>query len=341
VYERGEGRRRLLKVVEAEGGARNFETTLQRRDRAIYHANLTVMPVTLGGEPFYLAVMQDVTERVQAQMALQDERATLARRVAERTADLESANLELARVSRLKDDFLANMSHELRTPLTVILTLAGMLGREIYGSLTERQDKAIHSIEESGQHLLSLINDILDVSKIGVGKMQLDLATLSAREIARASLELVLPQAEVKELDVSFAAEGELTLRADERRLKQILVNLLSNAVKFTPRRGRIGLEVRDRDGDAVEFTVWDTGIGIPEEHIPDLFEPFVQLDTGPSRQYGGTGLGLSLAYRLARLHGGEMHVESQPGEGSRFSVTLPRAHGAAEVRGRLEDTKA
>jgi CheY-like chemotaxis protein len=240
--------------------------------------------------------------------------------------ELQVANAELARAARLKDEFLASMSHELRTPLNAILGMSETLYEEIYGPLNEKQLKSVRTIEESGRHLLSLINDILDLSKIGAGKLALEDAPVSVQSVCYASLQFVKQMAHSKQIKLSSNHDDvAITLLADELRLKQILVNLLSNAVKFTPNGGEVGLEVKgDAEKSVVRFIVWDTGIGIAEEDMVRLFQPFVQLDSRLSREYSGTGLGLSLVYRLTEMHGGSVSVESQAGQGSRFIISLP-----------------
>ncbi|MDY7077787.1 MAG: response regulator [Chloroflexota bacterium] len=250
----------------------------------------------------------------------------LEQRVAERTADLSAANAELGRAARLKDEFLASMSHELRTPLNAILGLSEALQEEVYGPLTDLQIKSLHTIETSGRHLLSLINDILDVSKIEAGRLELVIGPVSVESVCQASLALVKQIAHQKRLKVSSSFDSAApTFRADMRRLKQILVNLLSNAVKFTHEGGAIGLEVvGDAEREVLHFTVWDTGIGIAPEEMDQLFEPFMQLDSSLSRQHAGTGLGLVLVRRIAEMHGGGVTVESELGKGSRFTVSLP-----------------
>ena len=269
---------------------------------------------------------EDITERKQVEAALTMERQTLARRVEERTADLSIANAELARAARLKDEFLASMSHELRTPLTGVLGLSEALQKNVYGELTPRQMHALKSIEESGRHLLSLINDILDLSKIEADKLDLQMEACVVAEICHASLQLTKGMAYQKRQMVSFSASPpDAVVQADPRRLKQMLVNLLSNAVKFTPEGGSLGLEVQGYEADqTIHLTVWDKGIGIKPEDLGLLFRPFTQLDSKLSRQHAGTGLGLSLVSRLAELHGGSVSVESVFGEGSRFTIILP-----------------
>jgi len=218
------------------------------------------------------------------------------------------------------------MSHELRTPLTGILGLAEALQKDIYGELNERQMVALKNIEESGVHLLSLINDILDLSKIEAGRLELDIRPVSIPAVCNASVRLI-HQAAAREnisIDLTLDPAADLIL-ADERRLKQILVNLLSNAVKFTPAGGRVGIGARlDPARGAVHFSVKDNGIGINKSEMERLFQPFVQLNSGLSRPYPGTGLGLSLVMKLVELHSGGISVESEPGHGSLFSVFLP-----------------
>lgn len=245
-----------------------------------------------------------------------------------RSNELDALNGALAKAARHKDEFLANMSHELRTPLTGVLSLSEALQEGAYGSLSDKQRKAMRTIEDSGRHLLDLINDILDLSKVEAGRMVLAPEPCEVESICQGSLRMIYEVAHQKQHRLSFAVEPPLlVMRVDPRRLKQILVNLLSNAVKFTPEGGQIGLEVRgDPAAGDVRFSVSDTGIGIAHQDLGQLFKPFVQLDSGLSRQYAGTGLGLSLVRRLTELHGGSLTVESELGRGSRFTVALPWA---------------
>lgn len=261
-------------------------------------------------------------------------------KVAEETLRLANAEMEAA--LRVKDEFLANMSHELRTPLNAILGISESLEEQIVGALNEKQLKYVQTIHESGRHLLDLINDILDVSKIEAGRMELDVRAVSVERLCRASLSIVKELAEKKSLQVLYEVKGNVRVVAgDERRLKQMLVNLLSNAIKFTEAGRRIGLEVEGHPRqNEVTFTVWDEGIGIEEDKLQYLFKPFVQLDAGLTREYQGTGLGLALVAQIARLHGGRASVTSQPGQGSRFAVTLPwspqEQNAEAKVTGEL-----
>ena len=248
---------------------------------------------------------------------------------------LRLTNAELEHAARLKDEFLANMSHELRTPLSAILIIGESLQEQVYGPLTDKQQKALRDVVESGQHLLALINDILDLSKIEAGKVELQPGPVNVAAVCQASLRLVREQAIKKNHSVALLLPSDsLTIRADERRLKQILVNLLSNAVKFTPDGGKIGLEVHaGRCSSDIRFAVRDTGIGIRPELQSRLFQPFVQLDSALNRQFGGTGLGLALVRRLAELHGGHVDVQSTPNEGSCFTIVVPLARLDTEAR--------
>ncbi len=247
---------------------------------------------------------------------------------------LRLINAELERAARFKDEFLANMSHELRTPLNAILIIGESLQEEVYGPLTGKQQRALSDVVASGQHLLALINDILDLSKIEAGRIELQLAAVDVAAICQASLRLVRELAIKKNHSISLLLPPDpLTILADERRLKQMLVNLLSNAVKFTPDGGKIGLEVY-ACGFPVDlcFAVRDTGIGIRQELQARLFQPFAQLDSALNRQFGGTGLGLALVRRLAELHSGHIDVQSAPNEGSCFTIVIPLQLLDAEV---------
>lgn len=264
-------------------------------------------------------VGQDITE-------LGEYRNVLEQRVAERTSQLSLANAELSRAMRSKDEFLSAMSHELRTPLTAILGLSELLLSDAYGGLAEKQIKPIGTIAESGQHLLSLINDLLDVAKIGAGKVDLDRRLVDVQSMCLASIRLIAEMAQKKRLTIRTHFDPcAATLECDERRVKQILVNLLTNAVKFTHDSGELSLTTTaNAEARTTTFAVQDSGIGIKPEDLKRLFTPFTQLDSNLARQYEGTGLGLTLVMALAELHGGSVTVESELGKGSCFRVTLP-----------------
>lgn len=281
-----------------------------------------------------ILVGQDITE-------LGEYRTQLEQRVADRTAELQLANAELSRVMRSKDDFLSAMSHELRTPLNAILGLSELLGEGVYGTPNPKQLESVRMISESGQHLLALINDLLDIAKIGAGKMDLAWGLCSVSDLCESSTRMVAQLAEKKHLKLSTQLDPDARLVwCDGRRLKQILVNLLANAVKFTPDGGSVTLAATiDRPNEAITFAVSDTGIGISPDGLKLLFKPFTQLDSKLARQYAGTGLGLTLVMRLTELHGGRVGVESTVGKGSSFSVTIPwvehdRADQGVQVRG-------
>jgi PAS domain S-box-containing protein len=296
----------------------------------------------------YQQLQTELAQREQAQAQLQHINDQLA-----------IANAELARATRLKDEFLANMSHELRTPLNAILGLSEGLLDEVMGELTPRQKKALSTIENSGQHLLSLITDILDLAKIEAGKMELNLVSAPVHQLCESSLMFVKQLANQKNIHLSQQIPSSIRdIQVDDRRLRQALINLLSNAVKFTPEGGHVALEVWIEQtvllDDAQEvssissltcalppkpqqicFSVVDTGIGIAPEDQRRLFQSFTQIDSSLSRQHEGTGLGLALVRRIAELHGGTVTVESAPGSGSRFTVALPLTRPASQVSDR------
>ncbi len=281
----------------------------------------------------FLAMAQDITERKESERRLQHAFDELEQRVAERTRELSAANAELSRVMRVKDEFLANMSHELRTPLNAILGFSEMLYEGVYGELNSEQAQKIRTVEESGRHLLQLINDILDLAKIGSGHARLIIETVHVPEVCESSLRLIKQMAHKKNLAVLPNLNPAITtMQADGRRLKQIIINLLSNAVKFTPEGGQVGLDVSSESGSGlIQFSVWDTGIGIAPEHLQNLFLPFVQVDSSLARSHEGAGLGLNLVAQLAEMHGGSVSVESAVGQGSRFTVALPWESGLPE----------
>ncbi len=238
--------------------------------------------------------------------------------------EIESQKVAALEADRLKSEFIAHISHELRNPLTAILGFARMLGEEIYGSLNNKQMQYIKAITASGNHLLDLINDLLDLSKIEADREELYLETVPIEAVCLTSMSIVQELAKQKALELKLEIEpGLKECSADRRRLKQILVNLLSNAVKFTE-AGKIILQVKENSG-SIEFSVIDTGIGIDAANLEKIFEPFVQIRNHLTKKYQGTGLGLPLSAKLARLHGGNLVVTSEKGQGSCFTLSLPK----------------
>lgn len=277
------------------------------------------------------ALSAALEQRHHTQQQLRQLLAHLDDKVRQRTEQLTGALQQAESASRAKSEFIASTSHELRTPLNAILGLSEILLDGTHGPISPEQAESVRGIEESGRHLLSLINDILDLAKIEAGKFELDRAEVDLDEVCEASLRLVRPGAEKKRLRLSCIRHAaQAALVADPRRLKQILVNLLGNAVKFTPDGGSVSLEVTASEAQAeILFTITDSGIGIAQDQLGRLFVPFQQLDGSFQRRHAGTGLGLVLVRRMAALHGGRVLVESEPGVGSRFTVALPSGiHG-------------
>jgi PAS domain S-box-containing protein len=293
-----------------------------------HHASLPTGPEWMQFLETIAGQVAIAIDNAQLFSSLQRANASLEQRVADRTAELRQANLELAHASQAKDEFLATMSHELRTPLNSILGLSESLLEGTRGPLHEGQQKYVHTIEASARHLFEVISDILDLSKIEAGKFDYHPQVVLVDEVCRASLAFVDEQAVHKSITVTYQNESPVPrIAADPRRLKQILINLLVNAVKFTRQGGHVTLQVgADLEADRICFSVLDDGIGIAPADLHRLFRPFVQVNGGLSREYEGTGLGLALVEKLADLHGGSVEVQSDgiPGRGSRFTVHLP-----------------
>lgn len=292
------------------------EAIATRKDGSTFHEGLSL---TLTDSGALICVCRDVTERKQVEV-----------KTRQANDQLLLANAELARATRLKDEFLANMSHELRTPLNAILGMAEGLQEEVFGEISDRQKKAITTIERSGKHLLELINDILDLSKIESGKLELEITPVAVTYLCESSLTFVRQQALKKNIQLTAQIPPGLpTINVDERRLRQVLINLLNNAVKFTPEGGQVKLVAHlEQQPTHIDlcFSVMDTGVGVASEDKEKLFQPFVQIDSSLNRQHSGTGLGLALVQQLVELHQGTVTVTSDVGKGSCFTVRLPHA---------------
>jgi signal transduction histidine kinase len=236
----------------------------------------------------------------------------------------------------VKSQFLATMSHEIRTPINAIIGYAELLDLEIAGTLTDAQRAQLARIRASGRHLVGLIDDVLDLSKVEAGQMAVERSPATAGAAVDTALSFVRPQAAAKAIKLATACQGNRNAPyvGDQARVQQILINLLSNAVKFTPSDGHVSVRcgtndvgpahATNGDGGWTYFSVEDTGIGIPEDKIESIFQPFTQVESGYTRTHGGTGLGLTISRRLARLMGGDLTVDSREGEGSRFTLWLP-----------------
>lgn len=306
----------FIKFVSVQAPIQCLENTNRHKDGRLITLETSAVPIFDTTQQFcgYRGMDRDITSRKQAELALRQANEQLA-----------FSNHELARATRLKDEFLATMSHELRTPLNAILGMAEGLQDEVYGLINEKQRRSLQTIERSGQHLLELINDILDLSKIEAGQMELHFSQIAISSLCQSSLVFIKQQALQKHIEIEVKIAQNLPeLLLDERRIRQVLINLLNNAVKFTPEGGRITLEVAASGQNFIRIAVIDTGIGIASENINKLFQPFIQIDSALNRQYAGTGLGLALVKRIVELHGGKVEVSSKLGVGSCFSVDLP-----------------
>jgi signal transduction histidine kinase/DNA-binding response OmpR family regulator/CHASE3 domain sensor protein len=307
-----ESRRQTEELQTQQEELRVANEELQSQSDALRsaHAQLEERKEELESSNAHLVSQRDALERMQRQLA-------------------DKAS-EVERASRYKSEFLANMSHELRTPLNSTLILAKVLADNKTENLTAEQIKFANTIYAAGTDLLLLINDILDLSKIEAGKVDVHAVSISVSRLVEPLVQTFEPQAKQQNLAFAVSLETDACMLTDEQRVRQILKNLLSNAFKFTA-QGTIGLSVRG-EADWIEFAVRDTGIGIPENQHDVIFEAFRQADGTTNRRFGGTGLGLSISRDLAQLLGGELRVESEPGQGSCFTLRLPREHVASEA---------
>jgi len=277
-----------------------------RLDGSSVDVEVMAIPINHKGKLEVHSIVRDITER-------------------KKTQELHLENERLVYATKAKSEFLANMSHELRTPLNAIIGFSELLKMKTIGDLTEKQEGYVDNIRYGGKHLLNVISDILDFSKIDAGKMELVIGMISVPETIDQSI--VIVEEIAKKNKVSFIKEYSPELEfieADKQRFIQIIFNLLNNAIKFNRKEGGTVTITTKKEGDMARFSVSDTGIGIKEEHKIKLFNDFEQLDSGLSKKYGGTGLGLVITKKLVELHGGNIMVESKYGEGSTFTFTLP-----------------
>jgi signal transduction histidine kinase len=279
-------------------------------------------PIKRMDERFKQIASADFSQHVQ--VPNRDELGALAANLNRMNDELGQLYQQIEAASRHKSEFLANMSHELRTPLNAIIGFSEVLLERMFGELNPKQAEYLQDIVSSGRHLLSLINDILDLSKIEAGRMELELATFDLPTALENALTLIRERASRHGVALDLDADTRLgDFVGDERKLRQILLNLLSNAVKFTPEGGRVGLKATPADG-AVEIAVSDTGIGIAPEDQEAIFEEFRQVGSDYARKREGTGLGLTLTKKFIEMHGGRIWVKSEVGKGSTFTFTLP-----------------
>jgi signal transduction histidine kinase len=274
-----------------------------------------------------IQALHSLGHQIVTQLELQRYVGQLEEQVKQRTQELASTLILAEAANQHKTEFLANVSHELRTPLTTILGFARLLHDQLHGKLNPKQLQYVNLIHTSGQHLLDLINDLLDLSKVEAGRMELDLQPVSPADICDRVLALMRERAYDKNIILTF--ENQLpdrlkTALLDDRKVYQILINLVSNAIKFTPAKGQVTLRLSLERNSMLHFSVSDTGIGIPWEKQGKVFEAFYQVENSMQRQTGGTGLGLTLCRQFAKLMNGSIELESQLNRGSIFTVKIP-----------------
>lgn len=316
-------------LVRAKRDAEEARSAAESSRRELEDANEILEQQTVELEVTQRQLEEQSTELVAQSEALQAANDDLL----ERTVQLERARAAADQANRAKSEFLATMSHELRTPLNAIAGYVQLLEVGVYGSLTDEQREALERVQRSQRHLLRLINDVLNLSRIEAGRVEYRLAAVALSQLAESVLPMVEPQLTARALTWSVDVPGDLIARADREKTEQVLLNLLSNASKFTPTGGQVRIEAaaNGKDPAVLALRVVDTGIGIPRDRLAEVFEPFVQVDMSHASRKEGTGLGLAISRDLARGMGGDLTVESDEGRGSTFTLTLPRADEASE----------
>lgn len=304
-----------------------------RKDGSEFPVEISLSPVKSGDGFRVTAIIRDVTGQRIAE-----------EKIRAANHQLELRNREVERADRLKSEFLASMSHELRTPLHTIIGFTELLAEELEGPLNEKQKRFLDHVHRDSLHLLELINDVLDLSRIEAGRLELNIENFDARRIVADAITGVRPLADSKKIAVQNAVDREVFISADRVRFREILTNLLSNAVKFTPDGGKVRIELLPAEPNLVCFSVVDTGIGIAAEDHEAVFDKFRQVGSTTRGVREGTGLGLAIVKNLVELHGGTIWLESESGAGSRFSFTMPvdaRGHSAQPVVLVVEDEPA
>jgi PAS domain S-box-containing protein len=302
-----------------------LELKAQRKDGSHFPVEISLSP-NPGDEGLrVIALVRDITQRKEMESRLNAIREQYTAELTAKNEQLEARNVEVEKANRLKSEFLASMSHELRTPLHTIIGFSELMTEEIQGTLNPAQKRFVGHILQDAHHLLELINEVLDISKIESGKLELQRDSFDFKDCLQEVVSGIRRQAEIKSITLENKTAFDGQLYADRLRVKEILYNLLSNAVKFTRQGGRVWVEsmVQDR---FLQVTVGDTGIGIAKQEQAAVFEKFYQATASPGSLHQGTGLGLSITKSLVELHGGAIWVESEPGQGCRFTLTLPLA---------------
>jgi PAS domain S-box-containing protein len=287
----------------------------RRKDGSSLPVEISLSPVKSEGGFRVTAIIRDISERRQADDRFREMQQAY-------TRELESRNREVERANQLKSEFLASMSHELRTPLHTIVGFAELLAEELEGPLNQKQHRFVNNIHQDSLHLLALINDILDISKIESGRLELHCEAFDIASVLEDTVSSLRPQGVAKSIRIETNLLKPQAIFADRLRIKQILYNLLNNALKFTPAGGRVQVGAAMRDG-FLEVSVSDTGVGIPQDQHEAVFDKFYQVGTTTKGVREGTGLGLAITKALVEEHGGRIWVESQPGKGSRFTFTI------------------